>query len=95
MAAQQLTSLELLELLERLKQFKNMPPEQKILYLGFIACSRCKDEEANLLFDKFCKEEVNQKEKEKDAFFDHIGQCSLCYNAFLRLVWLSTDFDGH
>ena len=89
----QLNSMDVAEVAGRLQQFKGMSPEERTLHLGFIASSRCNDEKANRLFDGFCKGEVDRDGE--DRFFDHIGQCSPCYSAFLRLVWLSTDFDGH
>lgn len=89
----QLTSMDVAEVAGRLRQFKGMSPEHRTLHLGFIAPSRCNDERANQLFDSFCKGGVDRDGE--DAFFDHICQCSRCHSAFLRLVWLSTDFDGH
>lgn len=88
-----LTQMDVEEVAGRLQQFKGMPPEQRTLHLGFIASSRCNDEKANQLFDSFCRGAVDRDRE--DAFFDHIGQCSSCYSSFLRLVWLSTNFDGH
>ncbi|MBI2642447.1 MAG: hypothetical protein HYW97_01225 [Candidatus Wildermuthbacteria bacterium] len=89
----QLTRMDVAEVAERLQQFKGMPPEQIAFYLDLVASSRCNDEEANQLFDSFCKREADQEGM--NAFFDHTQRCSSCLSAFLRLVWLSTDVDSH
>lgn len=87
-----MAQIEFLEMTERMAQFRDLSQEQRALHLGTIAASRCNDKEANLLFDRFCRE---IREEDEAAFFSHIGRCAPCNGVFLRLIWLSTDFDGH
>lgn len=91
--AEPLTEGELAEVIERFTQFWEKPREERTRFLGFVSSQRCNDAAANELFDRFCSGEI--AEENRMRLVAHLTQCAACHAAFLRLVWLSTDVDGH
>ena len=68
----QLNASDLVEFSARVRQYKSLPKEGRMLHFSFIASQRCNDVEVNALFEKACGGEANREENKQ--FMDHLDQ---------------------
>ena len=89
----QLIPREQVEFMERLRTFKNTPPNERTTLIPGMTFRGCDDEDVGQLFNVFCYGEFTEVEAAK--FIDHFAECALCWSGFVRLIWATTDYNGH
>jgi hypothetical protein len=93
------------EVITRFIAFTKFSEEQRLEYFDFVAGQMCSEEWRETI-RQFVKERYKAGQELIDKVFDHlqlgtlegneaVGACSKCRAAFWRLIWLSTDVDGH